>query len=134
MIPKRIALLFRPESTPRKFPPPSLQISWKVVLHVAWISRVYSLDGVTNDISPVWAGRLPEWGVTILQADEEMDAGDVWKSSTFSVPHSSTLTKSALYNKVRVAVNSLLCTTWNAKRAFVICDQYSNGKYTSDSE
>eukprot|EP00904_Undaria_pinnatifida_P013582 jgi/Undpi1/9354/HiC_scaffold_26.g11812.m1 len=50
-----------------------------------------------------WAlkGCLPEWGVTILQADEEMDAGDVWKSSTFSVPHSSTLTKSALYNKTK---------------------------------
>lgn len=45
------------------------------------------------------AGSLPEWGVTVLQADEEMDAGDVWTSSNFSVPHSSTLTKSAFYNK-----------------------------------
>lgn len=44
----------------------------------------------------------PEWGVTILQADEEMDAGDVWKSCNFSVPHSSTLTKSAFYNKVHI--------------------------------
>lgn len=44
---------------------------------------------------------MPEWGVTILQADEEMDAGDVWKSCNFAVPHSSTLTKSAFYNKVQ---------------------------------
>lgn len=36
----------------------------------------------------------------MLQADEEMDAGDVWKSNNFRVPHSSTLTKSAFYNKV----------------------------------
>lgn len=47
---------------------------------------------------------LPEWGVTILQADEEMDAGDVWKSCKFAVPHSSTLTKSAFYNKVQTYV------------------------------
>eukprot|EP00903_Cladosiphon_okamuranus_P006434 g6295.t1 len=51
-----------------------------------------------------WALKksLPEWGVTVLQADEEMDAGDVWKSNNFRVPHSSTLTKSAFYNKLCV--------------------------------
>lgn len=51
-----------------------------------------------------WAlkGSLPEWGVTVLQADEEMDAGDVWDSSNFSVPHSSSLTKSSFYNKLCV--------------------------------
>ncbi|WP_406385783.1 hydrogenase maturation protein [Streptomyces sp. NBC_01618] len=26
------------------------------------------------------------WGVTVLQADEEMDAGDIWASATFAVP------------------------------------------------
>ncbi|SCF81425.1 formyltransferase family protein, partial [Streptomyces sp. Ncost-T10-10d] len=26
------------------------------------------------------------WGVTVLQADEEMDAGDIWASATFPVP------------------------------------------------
>lgn len=46
-------------------------------------------------------GNLPEWGVTVLQADEDMDAGDVWNSNNFAVPHSSTLTKSAFYNKVK---------------------------------
>jgi len=30
-----------------------------------------------------------------------MDAGDVWKSNNFGVPNSTTLTKSAFYNKVR---------------------------------
>ncbi|CAM9684180.1 unnamed protein product [Ascophyllum nodosum] len=51
-----------------------------------------------------WAlkGSLPEWGVTVLQADKEMDAGDVWGSVNFSVPHSRTLSKSAFYNKLCV--------------------------------
>ncbi|MFE7513649.1 hydrogenase maturation protein [Streptomyces sp. NPDC057540] len=35
-----------------------------------------------------------EWGVTVLQADEEMDAGDVWASTAFHVPEVS---KSDLY-------------------------------------
>ncbi|MFJ7954672.1 hydrogenase maturation protein [Streptomyces sp. NPDC096319] len=29
---------------------------------------------------------VEEWGVTVLQADEEMDAGDVWASASFPVP------------------------------------------------
>lgn len=51
-------------------------------------------------IAVLFPGSLPEWGVTVLQADEEMDAGDVWSSNNFSVPHTSSLTKSAFYNKV----------------------------------
>jgi len=35
-----------------------------------------------------------EWGVTVLQADEEMDAGDVWASVAFRVPE---VGKSDLY-------------------------------------
>ncbi|MEU7072282.1 enoyl-CoA hydratase-related protein [Streptomyces narbonensis] len=35
-----------------------------------------------------------EWGVTVLQADEEMDAGDVWASEPFRVPE---VGKSDLY-------------------------------------
>ncbi|MFF0431196.1 hydrogenase maturation protein [Streptomyces sp. NPDC004327] len=35
-----------------------------------------------------------EWGVTVLQADAEMDAGDVWASATFRVPE---VGKSDLY-------------------------------------
>ncbi|WP_405860824.1 hydrogenase maturation protein [Streptomyces sp. NBC_00090] len=35
-----------------------------------------------------------EWGVTVLQADEEMDAGDVWATAAFRVPD---VAKSDLY-------------------------------------
>lgn len=54
----------------------------------------------TNAKTSTPAESLSEWGVTVPQADEEMDAGDVWKSNNFRVPHSATLTKSAFYNKV----------------------------------
>ena len=58
---------------------------------------------ISTNVSPVYlpllVGSLPEWGVTVLQADKEMDAGDVWGSVNFSVPHSRTLSKSAFYNK-----------------------------------
>ncbi|MCK5831948.1 MAG: hydrogenase maturation protein [Methylococcales bacterium] len=40
--------------------------------------------------------NLPEWGVTLLQADEEMDAGDIWSSKTFPM---RLATKSSLYNR-----------------------------------
>lgn len=66
---------------------------------------------ITTTSATTTSGSLPEWGVTVLQADEEMDAGDVWKSNNFSVPTSSTLTKSAFYNKVRQKKNvSGICT------------------------
>ena len=44
--------------------------------------------GVVGDRGPSaldWAisERLPEWGVTVLQAEEEMDAGPVWASANF---------------------------------------------------
>lgn len=43
--------------------------------------------------------RLPEWGVTVLQADEEMDMGDIWSTNNFPLtrPQISTLTKSSIY-------------------------------------
>ncbi len=34
------------------------------------------------------------WGVTVLQANAEMDAGDIWSSAEFAMPHGS---KSSLY-------------------------------------
>ncbi|WP_412478674.1 hydrogenase maturation protein [Azonexus sp. IMCC34839] len=44
--------------------------------------------GIVGDRGPSaldWAIRrqLPEWGVTVLQAEAEMDAGPVWASATF---------------------------------------------------
>ena len=40
-----------------------------------------------------------EWGVSVLQAASEMDAGDIWSTKTFPVrrPNVNTLTKSSLY-------------------------------------
>jgi putative two-component system hydrogenase maturation factor HypX/HoxX len=38
----------------------------------------------------------PEWGVTVLQAEDEMDAGPVWGSSSFPMRHA---TKSSLYRR-----------------------------------
>ena len=40
-----------------------------------------------------------QWGVTLLQAEEEMDAGDIWSTKNFSIERSDpvTLTKSSLY-------------------------------------
>lgn len=40
-----------------------------------------------------------EWGVTILQAEEEMDAGDIWSTNNFPVQHRFGFppTKSSLY-------------------------------------
>ena len=39
------------------------------------------------------------WGVTVLQAVEAMDAGPIWDTQTFDIPHTirGHITKSALY-------------------------------------
>ena len=49
-----------------------------------------------------WAlkDKLPEWGVTVLQAGEAMDAGDMWSTKNFKVQDGST--KSSLYGTVVV--------------------------------
>ena len=48
-----------------------------------------------------WALKKKEthWGVTVLQAAEEMDAGDIWDSQEFPIERTSedSLTKSSLY-------------------------------------
>ena len=46
-----------------------------------------------------WAimGAEPVWGVTALQAVDEMDAGPVWATATIAIP-SDPLRKSDLYN------------------------------------
>jgi putative two-component system hydrogenase maturation factor HypX/HoxX len=41
--------------------------------------------------------QLPTWGVTALQAVEEMDAGPIWATRTFPMP-AATPRKSSLYN------------------------------------
>ena len=49
-----------------------------------------------------WAlkDRHTEWGVTVLQADEEMDAGDIWSTKNFRVPDGTT--KSLMYGSLVV--------------------------------
>ena len=44
-----------------------------------------------------WAilDKKTSWGVTVLQAAEELDAGDIWSTSEFHVPENST--KTSLY-------------------------------------
>jgi putative two-component system protein, hydrogenase maturation factor HypX/HoxX len=57
--------------------------------------------GIKGDRGPSsldWAisRGAARWGVTVLQAEAEMDAGPVWSSETFSMPHPP-FTKSSLY-------------------------------------
>ncbi len=57
--------------------------------------------GITGDRGPSsldWAIQSAEqrWGVTILQAEAEMDTGPIWASETFSMPQTPA-TKSSLY-------------------------------------
>ncbi len=49
----------------------------------------------------------PEWGVTVLEAEEEMDAGPVWGSATFPMRNA---TKSSLYRRevIKAAVQAVL--------------------------
>jgi putative two-component system hydrogenase maturation factor HypX/HoxX len=55
-----------------------------------------------------WALRenSPEWGVTVLQADEEMDAGAIWSTKNFQVP--SDITKSDMYAHL-VVDSAMVC-------------------------
>ncbi|XP_035664813.1 hydrogenase maturation factor HoxX-like [Branchiostoma floridae] len=58
--------------------------------------------GIPGDRGPSsidWALKegATEWGVTVLQADDEMDAGDIWATCKF--PLNRQATKSSLYGK-----------------------------------
>lgn len=58
--------------------------------------------GIEGDRGPSsldWAiqNGLEEWGVTLLQANEEMDAGDIWGTRTFKIRPGAS--KSSLYRR-----------------------------------
>ncbi|WP_105102869.1 enoyl-CoA hydratase-related protein [Microbulbifer pacificus] len=58
--------------------------------------------GIEGDRGPSsldWAiqNGLQEWGVTLLQANEEMDAGDIWGTRTFKIRPGAS--KSSLYRR-----------------------------------
>lgn len=72
------------------------------------------IEGDRGMTSIDWAlyNKEDEWGVTVLQAALEMDAGDIWSTKNFPVkrPDINTLTKSSLYvNEVtQTAVKAVL--------------------------
>lgn len=59
------------------------------------------IEGDRGMSSIDWAllENASEWGVTILQAEEEMDAGDIWSTNNFSIQrrYGPSPTKSSLY-------------------------------------
>ena len=68
--------------------------------------------GIKGDRGPSsidWAimGQVREWGVTLLQAEQEMDAGDIWSTNNYSMREVS---KSMLYRHeaTHAAVKGLL--------------------------
>lgn len=65
--------------------------------HLCWIVH----PGIIGDRGPSsldWAilNQEKSWGVTVLQANEEMDGGDIWASETFDMRVAS---KSSLYRQ-----------------------------------
>ncbi|CAG8616016.1 37019_t:CDS:1 [Gigaspora margarita] len=67
--------------------------------------------GIKGDKGPSsldWAiiDKKDEWGVTILEADKEMDAGAIWASENFLVPKA--ITKTHLYNSYVINMASKL--------------------------
>jgi len=90
--------------------------------HLCWIVH----PGIIGDRGPSsldWAiiNQEKSWGVTLLQANEEMDGGDIWASETFDMRVAS---KSSLYrqevttaavNAVKSALNNLADNSFTAK-------------------
>jgi putative two-component system hydrogenase maturation factor HypX/HoxX len=75
--------------------------------------------GIKGDRGPSsldWALSLgaKTWGVTVLQADAEMDAGPIWASETFAMPTDG-VSKSALYrgDVTEAAVRAVLRAVHN---------------------
>ncbi len=90
--------------------------------HLCWIVH----PGIIGDRGPSsldWAilNQEKSWGVTLLQANEEMDGGDIWASETFDMRIAS---KSSIYRQevtsatvkaVKSALTNLQDTTFSAK-------------------
>ena len=53
-------------------------------------------DRGANSIDWAILKNLPEWGVTVIEASDIFDDGNIWSTETFRVPRMST--KSSLYN------------------------------------
>ena len=82
--------------------------------------------GIIGDRGPSaldWAmmEEKSEWGVTVLQANAEMDAGDIWATETFPMPPVHSTKKSSLYRQtvVDAAVSTVLTAI----------DRYTSGSF-----
>lgn len=74
--------------------------------------------GIKGDRGPSsldWAIQqgVDEWGVTLLQASDEMDAGDIWSSKTFPL---RSATKSSVFN--REVTQAAIDCLWEALTYF----------------
>jgi putative two-component system hydrogenase maturation factor HypX/HoxX len=85
--------------------------------------------GIKGDRGPSsldWAISLgaEEWGVTVLQAEDEMDAGPIWASETFRMP-TRPLTKSDLYRAevTEAAVRAVLAAVLGIEKKTLTPEQ-----------
>lgn len=76
----------------------------KAIPEVLWKNHICLIvhPGIRGDrgaYSLDWAimNNEKEWGVTLLQANEEMDGGDIWAYRSFKIRDLSTITKSNIY-------------------------------------
>lgn len=90
--------------------------------------------GIRGDRGPSsldWAimNNEEEWGVTALQAVEEMDAGDIWTSQTFKMRQAS---KASIYRRevTRAAIKAVTETIARIEGGFYVPEplDYSNPK------
>ena len=83
--------------------------------------------GIIGDRGPSaldWAimYEKKEWGVTVLQANAQMDAGDIWATETFSMPSIHLTKKSSLYR--HQVVEAAVCAVLTA------VERFASGNYT----
>lgn len=87
-----------------KIPTDIFQSTLCIILHPG-------IKGDRGASSLDWAivNQEAEWGATALQADEEMDAGDIWESVNFPMRAAS---KASLYRRevTRAAISAMLAT------------------------
>lgn len=87
--------------------------SWDEQLSLIDFRHGQSSDPTKAPTSLQDLGRRSHWGVTVLQAIEQLDAGPIWAFSTFPLAetHSATLSKSELYRGpvTNSAISAVLC-------------------------
>ena len=91
----------------KKIPPEVYKnyICWIVHPGIAGDRGAYSIDYALLDYED-WKPESEKWGVTVLQASEEYDAGAIWSTKEFPL---DAVTKSELYhtNVTRAAIDAI---------------------------